>query len=226
MSDAASDTAAFFEAIRAGDEAGVERMLGHDPALLGARNAQGVSAVLLACYTGRKEIRDLLIERGAELALHEAVASGRLDRARQFAESDSALAREFSPDGFPLVALAAAFGHDDVVRYLHGKGADINSVATNGTGYTALTGAINGGHAGIAKWLVENGADLNYRYAKGYSPFLAAAANGQLEILKMLFSRGADPNARTDDGKNALNFAEERKHDAVADYLRGLGLTA
>jgi ankyrin repeat domain-containing protein 17 len=117
------------------------------------------------------------------------------------------------------------FGHEEVTRYLLGQGADVNAIATNGSDYTALTGAVGSGHAAIAAWLAENGANVNYRYAKGYSPLLSAAANGHLEIVKMLLAHGADLHARTDDGKNALNFAEERHHKEVADYLRELGLT-
>ena len=44
------------------------------------------------------------------------------------------LARAISPDGFPVVALAAAFGHFPIVKYLFEKGADLTAVATNGTG--------------------------------------------------------------------------------------------
>ena len=68
-------------------------------------------------------------------------------------------ARAISPDGFPVVALAAAFGHFPVVKYLFEKGADLTAVATNGTGYNALTGAIASGREEIAIWLLENGAD-------------------------------------------------------------------
>ena len=105
------------------------------------------------------------------------------------------------------------------------NGADVNAVATNGSGYTALTGAVASGHATVAKWLAENGADVNYRYANGYAPLLTAAANGRLEIVKMLLAHGADLHARTVDGKNALAFAQERNYNEVAGYLRGLGLT-
>jgi ankyrin repeat protein len=77
----------------------------------------------------------------------------------------------------------------------------------------------------IAQWLGENGADVNYRYAKGYSPLLTAAANGHLEIVKMLLAHGAGLHMRTDDGKDALRFAQERGHNQVAEYLRELGLT-
>jgi len=220
------ETTLFFEKLRAGDTAGVAGCLQQDPGLAQAKNEQGVSAVLLACYLSRKEIRDLLLQHGAKLELHEAVAAGQLEKVKESIEKDNAAAEGFSPDGFPLVALAAAFGHEAVARYLHEMGADINTVATNGTGYTALTGAVASGHASIMKWLVERGANVNYRYGKGYSPLLTAAANGHLEIVKTLLAHGADLHARMDDGKNALNFAEERGHAAVAEYLRGLGLSA
>ena len=217
--DASSE---LFNALRTGDAKKVSELVMNDAAIVNARNPQGQSAVLMACYMGRKEVRDLLIEKGAILQLHEAAAAGNLARVKELVEENPELARGYSPDGFPVVALAAAFGHQEVARYLHGKGADINAVASNGTGYTALTGAVAGGHASIAQWLAENGADVNYRYAKGHSPLLEAAANGRLDIVKTLIARGADVYARTDAGKSALNFAQERGHAELAAYLQTL----
>jgi ankyrin repeat protein len=209
-----------FEAVRAGDAAAVARLVDAEPALLGAKNEQGQSAVLAACYTGRKEIRDLLIARGAPLELHEAAAAGQLGRVKELVEKDPLLAKGYSPDGFPLLALAAAFGHGDVARYFAEKGSDVNAVSTNGTGYTALTGAVAGSHAAIVQWLLQQGANANYRYGPGYSPLFEAAANGKLEIVKMLVEHGADANAVTNDGKTALQIAEERNHPEVAEFLR------
>jgi len=209
-----------FEAIGTGDVAKVRELLDANADLANARNAQGQSAVLMACYMGRKEIRDLLLEKGPTLALHEAAAAGNLSRVKEIVEEKPELAKGYSPDGFPVVALAEAFGQEDVARYLHGKGADINAIAPNGTGYTALTGAVANGHASIANWLAENRADVNYRYAKGHSPLLEAAANGRLDIVRTLAAHGADLHARTDAGKNALNFAEERGYKELAVYLR------
>jgi ankyrin repeat protein len=178
----------------------------------------------MACYTGRKEIRDVLVENGAMLELHEAAAAGNLPRVKETVGANPELAKNYSPDGFPVLALAAAFGHKEVAQYLRGKGAEINAVATNGTAYTALTGAVANGHAAVVKWLAQNGADVNYRYAKGHSPMLEAVANGRLDIVKILVAHGADPHARTDDGKTALAFAQERGHNEVAKYLQELGL--
>lgn len=215
-----SETQLFFDAIRAGDLAAVRALLDQDPALLTAKNAQSQSAVLFSIYNRQTEVRDLLLSRGVPLELHEAAAAGDVARVKELVEKDASLAKGFSPDGFPILALAAVFGQFEVTKYLHAKGGDVNAAATNGSGYNALTGAVTSGHTEIVKWLLENGADPNYRYANNYSPLLNAAANGHLEILKLLIAHGADLHAKTNDGKTALAFAEERKHGAVADYLR------
>jgi ankyrin repeat protein len=213
-------TTALFEAIRAGNLAAVQSFLDADPSLASVKNDSGVSAVLMSCYTGRREIRDLLIARGAVLEIHDAAAAGNLARVKQLVEKNPSLARAFSPDGFPMVALAAVFGHLDVARFLVDHGADVNALSTNGSGYNALTGAVASGHTEIVKWLLEKGADPDYRYGLGYSPLLTAAANGHLEIVKLLLVHGADVHATSNDGKSALALATERNHSAVAGYLR------
>jgi ankyrin repeat protein len=212
----------FFEAVRAGDLSTVTALLEATPDLLNTKNEQGQSGVLLAAYSGRKDVRDALIARGAAMELHEAAAAGQLARVKEMVEKNPALARGFSPDGFPVLALAAVFGHGDVAKYLQQKGGDVNAVSTNATGYTALTGAVASGHAEIVKWLIAIGANVNYRYGAGYSPLLTAAANGHMEIVKMLIENGADLRAKTSDGKGAAQIAEERGQKEVADYLRGL----
>lgn len=210
----------FFDAVRSGDISAVNSLLDAQPELLNARNDQGQSGVLLAAYTGRKEIRDVLIARGAVLELHEASAAGQFAKVKELVEQDPALAKSFSPDGFPVLALAAVFGHADIAKYLHENGADVNSISTNSTGYTALTGAVASGHAAIVNWLISCGANVNHRYGQAYSPLLTAAADGRLEIVEMLLDAGADLHATTGDGKSAAQLAESRGHSRVAEFLR------
>jgi uncharacterized protein len=214
--------AEFFEAIRAGNLSAVDSLLRSDPSLASRKNDSGTSAVLMSLYSGHPEIRDLLLASAPTLEVADAAAVGNLERTKQFVEKDPALAKAFSPDGFPVVALASVFGHFEVARYLYERGADINAAATNGSGYNALTGAVAGGHTEIVKWLLERGANSNYRYGPGYSPLLTAAANGHLEIVKVLLERGADPQATSNDGKSALVLATEHNHPEVAAWLRSV----
>jgi ankyrin repeat protein len=215
-----SPAAGFFDAIKTGDLSRVEALLEADPGLASAKDENGVSAVLISVYKSQRDIRDLLIASGADLEIHDAAATGRVDRVKELVEKDPTLANAYSPDGFPVLALASVFGHFDVVRYLAEKGADINAAATNGTGYNALTGAVAGGHTSLVRWLLESGANVNYRYGAGYSPLLTAAANGHREIVRQLLEHGADVTAQTIDGKTALQIAEERNHPHVVTYLR------
>lgn len=211
-----AESKAFFEAIRAGDLAAVKSLVGADSSLVSARNDSGVSGVLTSVYMGRGEIRDFLIASGATLELPEAAAVGNLARVRELIGKNQAEANSLSPDGFPVVALAAFLGQLEVVEYLAAHGADIDAAATNGSGYNALTGAVTSGHAAVVQWLLERGANANYRYSAGYSPLLTAAANGRLDIAKLLLAHGADPHATTSDGKSALSLAKERNHPEVA----------
>src|SRR5262249_19642743 len=194
-----------------------------DPTLLHARNEQGQSAILASIYSGRNAVRDLLLARGVILELHEAAAAGQIERVKQIVDANPELAGTYSPDGFPVFALACAFGHLPVAMYLFEMGAVVDGVATNGTGYNALTGAVTGGRVEVVDWLLQNGAEANYVYGPGFTPLLVAAANGHLEITKMLLLHGADSGAKTGDGKSAVDLAEERHHPDVAALLRSHG---
>ena len=79
---------AFFEAIKKGDRAGVERELRSDGSLAGAAE-NGTSAVLLATYHGKHDIAALLAERKGDLTVFEAAAVGDLAQVRAHVERKS-----------------------------------------------------------------------------------------------------------------------------------------
>ncbi len=121
------------------------------------------------------------------------------------------------------MGLAAYLGHAEVVGYLIESGADVNAVATNGTGFTALTGAVSHKHVRVAEILLAHGADAKHRYEGGSSPLIEAAFNGHEEMVKLLLAHGADPSARTQDGKTALTLAFKKGHQDVVALLREHG---
>jgi ankyrin repeat protein len=220
------DSKSFFDAIRSGDLSAVRSLLDSDPSLATAKTESGASALLTSIYTGRHEIRDLLLSRGLQMDLAEACAAGNLVHVKRFVESNPSLANANSADGFPIFALACFFGHLETARYLADKGANLHAAATNGTGYNALTAAVAAGHTEVVKYLLERGLDPNYRYGPGYTPLLSAAANGHLEIVKLLLGHGGDPAATANDGKSALALAAERNHPNIADFLRSRAASA
>jgi ankyrin repeat protein len=64
----------FLEAVKKGDRAVVDQMLDADPSLASAKDASGISAVLLAHYYGKADVAAALLSRGPALDVFEAGA--------------------------------------------------------------------------------------------------------------------------------------------------------
>ena len=214
---------AFFEAIKKGDRAAVERELAADPALARAEE-DGVSAVLVATYYGKEELAQLLAERKGDLTVFEAAAVGDLAQVKRHVERDPALVSAYAADGFFPLGLAAFFRRPEVVEYLIAKGADVSAVARNPMQVTALHSAVaDGGDPRIAKALVAAGADVNAKQRHGWTPLHGAAHSGDRELVELLLARGADPDVKHQEGKTALDLAREKGH---ADVVKALEAAA
>ena len=212
---------AFFEAIKKGDRAAVERELAADPALARAEE-DGVTAVLLATYYGKEELAQLLAKRKGDLTVFEAAAVGDLAQVRAHVERDPSLVSAYSPDGFFPLGLAAFFRRPEVVDFLIAKGADVKAVAKNAMQVTALHSAVaDGGHSRIAKALVAAGADVNVKQRHGWTPLHGAAHSGDREVVELLLAHGADPDVKHQEGKTALDLAREKGHADVVALLEG-----
>lgn len=210
-------------AIKEDDLAKVQALLTEAGGPIRIQNESGVSAIVLAVYYGRQRIAQALTGQWAPLDIIEAAAAGDLARVREVVSGQRDLARAYSPDGFPVVGLAATFGHADIVTYLIEQGADVNAVATNGTGYNALTGSVSQRRRDITKILLANGAKADYRYGPGWSPLHEAAMDGDAEVAALLLDHGADLNARNQEGKTPLGLAVANQKTQVADILRPRG---
>src|SRR3954466_375483 len=80
MPEATSSSAAFIDAIKAGEFERVKAMVSAEPALIDARSRSGDSAILTAVYHRQKDIVNLLVARGATLSIFEACAAGEMER--------------------------------------------------------------------------------------------------------------------------------------------------
>src|SRR5713101_5626145 len=213
----------FLEAIQKGNLQKINQLLDTTPILANSKAKNGVSAILLALYHGRQDIAQTVAAKKHELDIFEASVLGNLEQVKNLVDHNPSIANSYSPDGFTPVALAAYLGQKDVTEYLILKGADVNAIAKNATGFTALTGAIANNHAEISKILVKKGADVNHRYEGGVSPLMEASLNGNLELVKFLLENGADPNAKTRDEKTPMSFAKEKNHAEVVEVLKKHG---
>ena len=81
--------------------------------------------------------------------------------------------------------------------------------------------AARNGHLETAKFLLEKGADIDYRGFFGAPGLHWAAINGHRAMVEFLIERGADLTLRDQQFNSpALGWALEGKHEEIAELLR------
>jgi hypothetical protein len=88
---------------------------------------------------------------------------------------------------------------------------------------TPLHNAAAQGHARLVARLLELGADVNARDARGYTPLIDAAYGGRDAIVKQLLAAGARSDVRPTDGPTALIAAVQAESPAVVELLLAAG---
>jgi uncharacterized protein len=179
----------------------------------------GVSDALQALYAGDRDRAERLLADRQEVDIFEAAAFGRVDRLRELLGSDAELAREFAPDGFTALHLAAFFAQPEAARILLEHGADPRARARNPMQVEPLHSAAAADQTEISHMLLDAGADANARQEGDFVPLHAAAHNGNTELAQRLIEHGADPSLATGDGRTPATIAREAGHEQLADSL-------
>jgi ankyrin repeat protein len=217
------------KAARAGDADRVRSLLQADPRLLVARDPMGNTALIAAVNSGHQALADLLFDAGVVPGFHESAAIGDLGRVRAALDVDPARLDSYSPEGFTALALAAHFGHRDVMQLLIDRGADMNRVAAHRLAVTPLHAALFGRQVEAALLLVERGADVTPARGgtgmkrAGWTALHYAAGMGLVALVEPLLDRGADPAREDEEGKTPLQVAIDANHDDIARILRSRG---
>ena len=119
-------TEKFFEAIRAGERETVECRLRLAPDLIHARDASGLSPVLVAMYHHHADVAELLADKAVALDIYEAAATGRTNHLIRILAKRPDLVNAYAGDGFQSLGLACFFGHLEAADYLIKAGARVN----------------------------------------------------------------------------------------------------
>jgi ankyrin repeat protein len=208
------------DAVNADDATRVAELVGHDPSLASARDANGVSVLMLSRYRFDRGTTDALLAVDPELDIFEASALGYIDRLRERLDEDPARATAFSSDGFTALHFAAFFGKAEAARTLLEAGASVNAVSRNAQIVQPLHSAAAGVHREVCRVLIAAGADVNARQQGGFTPLHAAAQHGDIELVELFLSAGADPSAARDNGETPADAAAAAGHVDVARRLR------
>jgi ankyrin repeat protein len=123
-------------------------------------------------------------------------------------------------------------------------GADVN--AKNDKGNSVLMFAIDGGHFGVARFLVQKGADINFVAKSEKTPLIVAVSTGQMQAMvrvpgegnrraasalypgqvdfvRFLVEKGASVDGSGKFGYTPLMAASVEDHAPIARYLVSVG---
>ena|SRR5689334_11338047 len=207
-------------AVNDDDAERVSALLGEDPTLVGARDRNGVSAIMLSRYRSDRATTDALLALDPELDVFEAATLGIIDRLNERLMEDPSRVNAVSPDGFTPLHLASFFGKTAVAKALIDAGAEPGAVSVNEMRVQPLHSAAASRNVEICRLLIAAGADVNAKQRDGFTPLHAAAQHGDVELVELLLSAGADPSIAKDDGGTPADTAETEGHVDVARRLR------
>lgn len=157
------------------------------------------------------------------LAIFAAVIFGDAAEIETLLAGNRSLVNAVSPDGWFPLHLAAHFGHADAVRALLNKGAKVDALSTNAMHNTALHAAAAGRTPGVAKLLLDAGANANARQSGGWTPLHSVAQSGDVEFARVLTEAGADISVRADNQQRPLDLALTKGQQAMVDFLEAHG---
>lgn len=157
-----------------------------------------------------------------ENSIYDAAHAGDVNRVEEWLKSNRSDLNSVIADGFSLLHVAAAFGHEQLVAHLLDRGALVNAEAKNKAGETALHLAASFRESDVAARicdrLIANGAELNAKQIGGQTPLHHAVSKGAAQVVETLVLAGADPFLKDDQGKSAMDFAQG--NDALKAVLK------
>jgi FOG: Ankyrin repeat len=208
------------EYIETGNSLAIDDLLNGNPNLSKQKTSHDISPLLLACYYNKPQIVKVLLKHLDELTIHEAAAAGLLEQVQALIENSPQLLDQVSGHGFTPLGLATHFGKEDIVRFLLAKGADPNIQSQNGYNVYPIHAAIGSGFDGIAKMLIEAGAEVNVLQASRISPLHLASQSGNIDLIILLLENGANVEVKNDMGKTPSDLAAEKGHVEIAAILK------
>jgi ankyrin repeat protein/acetyl esterase/lipase len=176
-------------------------------ATLNAKNNEGQTPIDVAFQQNRKDIVELLFEKGADVSLHTAAQHGLLEKLKELIGKGTDIN---AVDSSSMTSLhhAVRRGRKEIVELLLANGADIN--AKNNEGQTPIDIAAGRNRSEVVKLLILRGADVSIHIAARF---------GALAKVKSLIEKGTGIDEEDISGQTALHYAVENGHKNVVELL-------
>jgi ankyrin repeat protein len=210
-----------------------------------AASSRGRTALFLAAMSAPSvEIVRLLMARGADVkgvdalkmtALHAATWGNDTETIRLLVDAGLDVNAAHVAGFTPLINTASA-RNVTAAKLLLAKGANVNAVAGEPVqkvkagivalgSFTALHMVAPSGSSEFVKALLDAGAKVNLREARGLTPLMLAVAidRQNLDVIRMLIAKGAEVNAKDPAGQTALDWARKFQAQPAIDLLRRAG---
>ncbi|CAI7678719.1 unnamed protein product [Penicillium pancosmium] len=204
--------------------------MGSDP---NAPDSQGSTPLHCAAHGSSVEILEALVESGATLqsdsldrdVLHVYAQKGHTEALKFLLDKFKQPVSASNKYGVTLLHTAASDGMLDTVKFLVGKGANVNAASLDQ--WTPLHNAAEKGQLAVADFLISNGANVNVASDSWITPLHDAALQGQVEMIELLLDKGAKLDPLNLEKETPLYLAIYHDHSEAARLLleRGSSFT-
>ena len=206
------------EAAELGDLEKVKAYLSQDPKQIDLVDAKGRTVLACATHSGKKELVEFLLEKGASEDIFAAAIVGDTNQVAALLKEDPKLINARDGDGKTALHWAALYGQKKVVELLLAEKADVNSL--DGDGFTPLHWAATFNQSDAVKVLLANKADTNLKVQKyGWTPLRLAVIHGHMATAEALLNGGADPNVKDEENIPLLHQAIIRGKKEMVELL-------
>ena len=196
----------------------VKAYLEKDPKQINATDSKGRTVLDRAERSGKKELVEFLLEKGATEDIFAAAIVGHTDKVAALLKQDPKLINARDSGGKTALHWAALYGQRKVMELLLDKKADVNSLDEDG--FTPLHWAATFNQSDAVKLLLANKANMNLKVQKyGWTPLRLAVIHGHMATAEALLNSGADPNLKDEDNIPLLNQAVIRGKKEMVGLL-------
>lgn len=214
------------------ENSSVAEYLINNGADINVTNEDGETPLMYASKVHNIKVIELLIQKGADINAFDNYGNtaliygvNNLETVKLLVENGADV--NFYKGGSTALISACEYSHErniDVIKYLVSKNANIN--AQDNKGDTALNKTLDTSDEGsidildfeIAHFLIEQGADVNIKNKREYTPFIYLGMGEgnfnnksfqeyRIKLAEVLLEKGADINAKDYNGYTSLMWA-------------------